>query len=130
MQRISLSHDNSVIIHTGNEDKKIDFNKKYQGYYPPSIFSCADYIESLGYLIAGMNDQGEAVAFQSFNGDVWKPLNLKAFTLYKGMLNVHSNIVEMYYSRLNDKLYLFCEDGHIILLPDCPVCVKIYEEVT
>ena len=129
MKKITLTGADTLTIENGEISRYIQFNEQYRGFYPAVRFYCAGFWETLGYIAAGETGTGEAIAVQSRNGEVWKTLNLSAFTIERGILKVKSPVMELYFSEREQTLFLFCRDGQIIALPDCPACVKIFQRI-
>ena len=106
--------------------EQFDFNKEYQGYYPPCSFTAVAWTEG-GFLAAGMETESarsRPAAYSSLRGSVWQPENLKALTA-DGVLTPTEPILVFCPDKSSGQIFLLGGRGQVITLTGCPNCVKI-----
>lgn len=103
-----------------------DFNQEYRDYYPACTFTKIAYWEETFYL-AGADNHGVPHLFCSLLGNVWEPRNICAQHPISGTVPATGRIVQILYSERVLQVFLISDDGQLIVLPDCPKCVRIIE---
>ncbi len=102
----------------------INFNEMYQGYYTPCTFT-AIVSTDMNFVAAGMGIDGLPYVYQSILGNVWEPLNLLGGTAFSGYQRVTGRVNQILYENKNRQLLLLCSNGELVILPDCPKCLRI-----
>lgn len=101
-----------------------DFNAEYGGYYPSCRFTKIGYLAEQFYL-AGVDHQGNPRLFVSLMGNVWEERNINAFHPFGGTQPACGRIVEILYEDTVQQIFLITDHGQLLVLPDCPKCVRI-----
>jgi len=112
--------------------KRFDFNKEYQGYYPPCRFTAVAWTGG-GFLAtgteAGAKEGKEAgsfrpVAYSSLRGGVWQPENLTA-RIPEGIVAPTEPVYDICTDQASGQIFLLGGRGQVITLTGCPKCVKL-----
>ncbi|MCD7884311.1 MAG: rhodanese-like domain-containing protein [Lachnospiraceae bacterium] len=126
---IALDEQGSLWISTGSLAEKpkwrqILFNENYKGYYPSCDFTaiCAT---GKDFVVAAMGEDGLPYVFRSMMGGVWESVNLMCGNLVMGYQRARGKILEILYETLTRQLFMLCENGELLVLPDCPKCARI-----
>lgn len=126
---IGLDEEGSLWIFPGSFPKEkewipIKFNELYAGYYPACQFTaiCAAEKE---FVAAGMGEDGLPYVFRSLMGGIWESVNLLCGNLLTGYKRAAGKIVEILYDLKTKQLFMLCENGELLTMPDCPKCAKI-----
>lgn len=107
-----------------NRGYPFDFNAVYQGYYEECKFTAFAYI--LGaFRLAGTDKEGAVHFFSSCEGSVWEEAPLIMNTPYGISSRPKAPVIKILGEERENQLYLVCEDGEIVILPDCPKCIHI-----
>lgn len=101
-----------------------DFNKKYNGYYEPCRFTAAAYVNG-AYWIAGIDECGDSHLFTSFDKENWEETSLIAVSAFGTTVSASSEVVSILGEEEERQLYLICRNGNLVILPDCPKCIRI-----
>lgn len=101
-----------------------DFNRAYNGYYPACAFTKLCYFADQFYL-AGVDGGGISRLFVSLMGSVWEERNIHAYHPLYGTQIAQGRIVEMLYDEAVHQVFLITDQGQLLVLPDCPKCVRI-----
>lgn len=126
---IGLDEKGSLWILTGSLSKEkewipIEFNELYAGYYPACQFTAICATEK-DFVAAGMGEDGLPYVFRSLMGGVWESADLLCGNLLMGYKRAVGKIVEILYDFNTKQLFMICENGELLTLPDCPKCAKI-----
>lgn len=126
---IGLDDRGSLWISTGSaasseEWKPILFNQMYKGYYPECHFTAIGATEN-DYVAAGIGEDGLPYVFRSLMGGVWESINLVCGNQLSGYQRVLGRIVEILYDVKTRQLFMPCDNGELLTIPDCPKCAKI-----
>lgn len=107
-----------------NNWKPIQFNQYYRGYYPACYFT---KIIAAGrdFLAAGMGKDGYPYLYRSMSGDVWESVLLEGGNPVIGFFRVQGRINELIFEEKKKQIYLLCDNGELVIIPDCPKCLKI-----
>jgi rhodanese-related sulfurtransferase len=104
--------------------EQFDFNSTYAGYYPACSFTAAAYAGGVFYL-AGLDRSGCPQLFSSLAGGVWEIRDLTMRHPLAGHLRPSGKVVRILYAETVEQLFLVCQHGQLVTLPDCPQCVRI-----
>lgn len=116
------------------DGKEFDFNRTYEGYYAPCLFTAIGRYEG-GFLAVGVENPGEhqrIVAYSTLLGGVWQPENLTARVKQGGMgtelreATVPCEVVNhICTDEVSGQTFLLGNQGQVITLNGCPKCVKL-----
>lgn len=121
--RLALSGEGTLWKEADGEWTPLGFNETYAGYYPACVFTALTYTRS-GFVAAGLDERGAPHVFRSLLGGVWNETQLLAALPEGGYARAEGRINAI----LSDdagQIFLLCEDGILVTLPDCPKCVKL-----
>lgn len=100
------------------------FNSIHKDYYPQCRFTYVQWTGELFYL-AGMDNEGVPHLFTSLMGGVWEERNLTMRLPGSPEVKPESEICCILYEEGERQVFALCRSGQLIVLPDCPKCVKI-----
>lgn len=103
-----------------------DFNALHRGYYDPCRFTTAARAGGLFYL-AGLDEAGAPHVFSSLLGGVWEERNLTARRPMEGEVRASGAVKRILYDDDSTQVFLICQNGQLVTLPDCPKCVRILD---
>jgi len=101
-----------------------DFNQVYKGYYKPCSFTSV--LVTLNRIaVAGKQDDGSPVVAFSNQGNVWteRILNYADEQGFRELITEIPNSI--LYDETGDQYILACNNGTLILLPECSQCNKV-----
>ncbi|MDR1532327.1 MAG: rhodanese-like domain-containing protein [Clostridiales bacterium] len=101
-----------------------DFNCFYKGYYPSCAFTAVAYGGGAFYL-AGGDDKGNIRLFSSAQGGVWEPRSIIARSPITGPTMPSGKVIRILADEGRRQIYLICDSGQLVTLPDCPKCAAI-----
>ncbi|MGI6706831.1 MAG: rhodanese-like domain-containing protein [Clostridia bacterium] len=123
--RLGLSGDGRLWrMQDGGDWEDLKFNKIYSGYYPTCTFTAIGCFE-VGFVAAGLGEDGLPLAFHSILGGVWDALDLVESSMIHGYKRATGRINAILYDHRTKQIFLLCGNGEIVTLPDCPKCVRI-----
>lgn len=122
--RLARTKDGMLCSQQEGKWQFFDFNREYAGYYPSCTFTALAYTGDLFYL-AGLDDTGTPYVFSSLLGRVWESRNLTAKHPLHGEVRASGRVVQILYEEEQRQVFLLCDNGQLIVLPDCPKCVRI-----
>ncbi|MEE0199479.1 MAG: rhodanese-like domain-containing protein [Muricomes sp.] len=102
----------------------VRFQETYQGYYPFCRFTHL-IATDVDFVAAGLGEDGLPYVFRSIWGGVWDMVNLTGKDLLNGYVRVSGKVNEMLFDCRTKQIFLFCDNGELVTLPDCPKCIKI-----
>lgn len=102
----------------------VRFNENYAGYYEPCYFT-ALACTSKDFVVAGLGKNGLPYVYRSLYGGVWDQINLTGGNPVSGWVRASGRIQGILYDHVTDQLFLYCDNGQLVTLPDCPKCVRI-----
>lgn len=105
--------------------KAIDFNNLYKGYYPMCSFTAIGATDK-DFVAAGVGEDGLPCVFRSLLGGVWENVNLLCGNQLAGYQRASGKIIDILYDCITKQLFMPCENGELLIIPDCPKCAKIY----
>ncbi len=103
--------------------QRYDFNAAYAGYHPACVFTAVAYADSV-LCIAGVDGEGSPRVFCSLLGDVWEERNLTMLHP-GGAVRPTGRPLRILYDDVQAQVFVICDNGQLVTLPDCPKCVKI-----
>ncbi|MDR1642154.1 MAG: rhodanese-like domain-containing protein [Clostridiales bacterium] len=128
-RRLALDPSGALHFSSGEDWTLYDFNAIYKGFEPHCFFTAIACHSGLIY-IAGVDDTGLPHIFASLSGQSWERLNL-AMQLPGGRsIRASGRIIRILHDPSRDQLFLVCQNGELVTLPDCPKCVKIRQAVS
>ncbi len=102
----------------------VDFNGMYAGYYPSCHFT-ALVATKVDFAAAGTGADGLPYVFRSLRGGVWDQVALIGKTPMDGMVQARGRVNAMLFEPVTAQIFLLCDNGELVTLPDCPKCVRI-----
>ncbi len=108
----------------GKEWSTIDFNEDYKGYYPACRFTALAATEA-DFVAAAQAEDGLPYVFRTVRGGVWDMVNLTGGTALSGYVRASGKVNEVLYDNVTKQVFLLCDNGELVTLPDCPKCVRI-----
>ena len=102
----------------------VNFNEMYAGYYEPCFFTALIGTRQ-DFVAAGMQENGLPCVYRSLYGGVWDQTMLAGGNPVTGIIRASGKINGMVYEPLSNQVFMYCDNGELITLPDCPKCVKI-----
>lgn len=102
----------------------VDFNGLYAGYYTPCHFT-ALVGTNVDFAAAGTGADGLPYVFRSLRGGVWDQVALIGKTPMDGMVQARGRVNAMLFEPATEQIFLLCDSGELVTLPDCPKCVRI-----
>lgn len=102
----------------------VDFNGLYGGYYPSCRFTdlCAT---DKDFVAAGISENGMPAAYRSLLGGVWDQISLMAVSPVSGCVQVLGCPVALLWDKDTHQLFMVCDSGMLVTIPDCPKCIRI-----
>jgi rhodanese-related sulfurtransferase len=132
-RRLALDQNGGLLFSRGGSWEPYDFNTLHKGYEPSCFFTAIAYASGLIY-IAGVDESGLPHIFASLSGEAWERLNLAMLIPGGGSIRASGRIARILHDPSGNQLFLACQNGQLVTLPDCPKCVKVrqavYGEVT
>ncbi|RHR22565.1 rhodanese-like domain-containing protein [Clostridium sp. AF19-22AC] len=127
---IGLDEHGSLWMSTDSEPlnkewKPIDFNTIYKNFYPVCKFTAIGATEQ-DFVAAGTGEDGLPYVFRSLLGGVWESVNLLCGNSLIGYQRASGMIVDIIYDQKIKQLFMICENGELLTIPDCPKCAKLY----
>lgn len=122
---LGLSGDGRLYWMEDSSFKELEFNKIYEGYYEPLHFTALECFPE-GFAATGVAEDGLPYVYRSLMGGVWEPVNLLSYQPI-GANRVYGEIRKMLYDPKIRQVILLSGLGEVVLLPDCPKCVKIIQ---
>lgn len=125
---IGLDERGSLWLNTGSSDsegwKPVLFNEVYEGYYPKCCFTAVG-VTDMDFIAAGIDKDGIPYVYRSLMGGVWEAVNLLCGSRLTGYKRASGKIVTILYDAKTKQLFMPCENGEMLTIPDCPKCAKI-----
>lgn len=124
---IGLDEHGDLWISTGTIDdnwKPVAFNSVYKGYYPICEFTAIGATER-EFLAAGKGRDGLPYVFRSLRGGVWESVTLLCGNALTGYQRASGMIVNILYDQKIKQIFMICENGELLTIPDCPKCAKL-----
>lgn len=122
---MAITNESEIISTSDGVTWKINnFNKEYEGYYDPYIFTS---IKSIGeaFFIVGhwMEDPGTPNVMSSTTGEVWLPQSLYDIDGidYDSPVSIKINAIDFD----QDQILAACDGGRILTISNCYKCHKI-----
>lgn len=115
--------DEGEIIHSkdGLNWEVFNFNQTYAGFYKPCSFSKV-LVARNNIAVVGIHEDGTPTIFFSNLGNVWTERTLN-YTDDNGMDVLLKEIPnDIYYDEIADEYYVACNNGIILILPNCSHC--------
>lgn len=100
------------------------FNENYEGYYPACTFTSI-VATDVDFVAAGNGEDGLPYVYRSLMGGVWESANLMAGSALNGFVRVAGKINHMLYDGKTRQIFLLCDNGELVTMPDCPKCVRV-----
>lgn len=100
------------------------FNENYAGYYPACTFTSI-VATDVDFVAAGNGEDGLPYVYRSLMGGVWDSANLMAGSALNGFVRAAGKINQMLYDHQTRQIFLLCDNGELVTMPDCPKCVRI-----
>lgn len=108
----------------GKEWEDVNFQECYKGYYPDCLFG-AIAATDVDYIAAGIGQDGLPYVFRSLLCSVWEMVNLTGGNRLGGYVRASGRVNEILYDSATKQIFLLCDNAELVVLPDCPKCVKI-----
>lgn len=124
--RLVLTIDGKLFFLHKNQWERYDFNRFYEGYYPACNFTAIAYTGDVFY-ISGVDDSARPHVFTSLMGNVWEEENLTMLHPLYGQVHTSGKILRILYDSTSEQIFLICQNGQLVTLPDCPKCVRIQQ---
>ena len=122
-QEICITNQNMLrITYADGTVTELDFNACYRGYYPACRFTAAASGGRQLYA-AGTDAEGVPHLFVSGTGSVWSPVSIQSHTTPVPLCE-YGDIVRILYDSAGQTPYLVTRAGYLVILPDCPKCVR------
>lgn len=100
------------------------FNENYAGYYPACMFTSIAATD-VDFVAAGNGEDGLPYVYRSLMGGVWESANLMAGSALNGFVRASGKINQMLYDHQTRQIFLLCDNGELVTMPDCPKCVRV-----
>lgn len=100
------------------------FNENYAGYYPACMFTSITATD-VDFVAAGNGEDGLPYVYRSLMGGVWESANLMAGSALNGFVRASGKINQMLYDHQTRQIFLLCDNGELVTMPDCPKCVRV-----
>lgn len=100
------------------------FNENYAGYYPACTFTSI-VATDVDFVAAGNGEDGLPYVYRSLMGGVWESANLMAGSALNGFVRASGKINQMLYDHQTRQIFLLCDNGELVTMPDCPKCVRV-----
>ncbi|GHU79142.1 hypothetical protein FACS189462_4630 [Spirochaetia bacterium] len=122
--RLAVTRDGALYRDSGSGWAEFDFNGMYGGYYAPCCFTAVASAGGVLYA-AGLDSQGLPQVFCSLQGSVWEGRDLTM--RYPGIpeRRARGRVLRILYEETQRQVFLVCDNGELITLPDCPECVRV-----
>jgi hypothetical protein len=101
----------------------VSFNENYAGYYPACTF-ISIVATDVDFVAAGNGGDGLPYVYRSLMGGVWESANLMAGSALNGFVRASGKINQMLYDHQTRQIFLLCDNGELVTMPDCPKCVR------
>lgn len=124
-RRIGIDENGELWICAGEEEwKPVPFNENYKGYYPYCRFTtvCA---AGRSFVVGGLGEDDLPYIFRSLMGDVWESVNMMCGNRITGYRRAEGKIVRILSDDNTRQLFVLCENGELLTLPDCPKCAVL-----
>lgn len=120
---LALTADGELMLScAGGAWENVEFCRKYAGYYASCRFTAV--AAGNGQFYAGGTDaDGAPHLFTSLMGGVWEETQLIDVTA--GGRRAGGKILRILYEEAENQIYLICENGELVTVPDCPRCIRI-----
>lgn len=102
----------------------VNFNENYAGYYEACDFT-ALACTTKDFVVAGLGKDGLPYVYRSLLGGVWDQISLTGGNPVSGWIRADGRINGILYQELTNQIFLYCDNGQLVTLPDCPKCVRI-----
>lgn len=124
-RKLTLAEDGDLCVYKDVQWQRLGFNERFAGEFPPCTFQDILYARD-DFYAAGTADDGQAVLYSSLTGELWTPVNLteQHYWEEKGRLP-KGGAVKLFFEPCMDQLLLVSAGGDVVILPECPKCVKI-----
>lgn len=121
---LGLTADGELML-SGRDGRpeNVNFCENYAGYYPACRFTAIACKEGTFYA-AGIDMEGKPHLFASLMGRVWNETKLVDFHAKR---QASGKIVRILYEEDENQMYLICENGTLITVPDCVRCIRIWQ---
>ena len=102
----------------------VDFNGLYSGYYTSCRFTALCATDK-DFVAAGISEDGMPAAYRSLLGGVWDKISLMAVSPVNGCIQVFGCPVALLWDNDTRQLFMLCDNGTLVTIPDCPKCIRI-----
>lgn len=102
----------------------VSFNENYAGYYPACTFT-AIAATDVDFVAVGNGEDGLPYVYRSLMGGVWESANLMVGSTLNGFVRASGKINQMLYDHQTRQIFLLCDNGELVTMPDCPKCVRV-----
>lgn len=117
---LGLDEQGELWLRDASKDfRPVRFNEQYRGYYPPCRFTAIAATEK-GFVAAAVDGQEKPLLFRSMLGGVWERAEL---VCREGIPS--GRIIRILVGEKPEQLFLCCDNGELITVPDCPRCMKL-----
>ena len=123
-RKLGLTEDGGLCVFRDGTWAAFPFNDVYAGEYPPCVFRDVLYAREVFYAAATTID-GTAAVYASLDGDDWSPLDLREQRPWSDGKPPRGGAVKLFPEENLRRVLLVCSGGDVVLLPECPKCVKI-----
>ena len=122
--RLALAGDGDLYVYKEKQWQALGFNERFAGEFPPCTFQDTLYARDVFYA-AGTTDDGQAVLYFSLTGELWTPVNLREQHFWSDGQLPKGGAVRLFFEPCMSQILLVCSGGDVVILPECPKCVKI-----
>ena len=123
-RKLALADDGDLCVFKDEQWRRLGFNERFAGEFPPCAFQDVLYARD-DFYAAGTAAGGHAVLYSSLTGELWTPVNLKEQHFWADGQPPRGGAVRLFFEPCMDQILLVCSGGDVVLIPECPKCVKI-----
>ena len=124
MRKLGLGEDGDLHFFRDGEWHKLRFNERFAGDYPACMFQDILYARD-DFYAAATTDDGKAVVYSSLTGELWTPVNVMEQHFWSEGKLPAGGAVRLFFEPCMNQILLVCTGGDVVILPECPKCVKI-----
>lgn len=122
--KLCLTEEGDLCVLKEEGWRNVAFAEVYRGKYPPCVFQDILYAREDFYAAATTED-GLAAVYSSATGELWSPVNLKEMHYWADGRPPRGGAVRLFLEPCMNQILLVCSGGDVVILPECPKCVKI-----
>jgi len=123
-RKLALADDGDLCVYKDAQWQRLGFNERFAGEFPPCAFQDILYARD-DFYAAGTTADGQAVVYSSLTGELWTPVNLMEQHFWADGRPPRGGAVRLFFEPCMEQILLACSGGDVVLIPECPKCVKI-----